>query len=314
MTFPRQISADLCTRDPNRRFCKPAFWCTVVLLFRGRRHGNVAAVICFALVAATCGAADSDESLYREQLLPLLRTYCFECHDTSSEIPLENDDTAAAMQTQRQRWARALAQVRLGTMPPEDGPEMDASTRKQMIDVLDHFSNSVDCVGNPNAGKVVLTRLNRAEYRNTVLDLLGVDYRPADDFPGDDVGYGFDRIGDVLSLSPLLMEKYLDAAEAISGEAIYTPPPPQIYEIDKAPSALIGAEKYGSGGRITLASHGTVSLQPEMPFAGMCTLTSTASGDQGGNEPVKMEVVSGRFKKVIDVPSDQVKDYEVKFR
>lgn len=76
--------------------------------------------------------------------------------------------------------------------------------------------------------------IDRAEYRNAIRDLVGVDYALADDFPGDDVGYGFDNIGDVLSLPPLLMEKYLDAAEAIIGEAICTPPPPQLFELERS--------------------------------------------------------------------------------
>lgn len=64
-------------------------------------------------------------------------------------------------------------------------------------------------------------RLNRNEYDNAVPhNLLGVNFRPADDFPSDDVGYGFDNIGDVLSLPPLLMEKYLDAAESIARQSI----------------------------------------------------------------------------------------------
>ncbi len=70
------------------------------------------------------------------------------------------------------------------------------------------------CVLTPDPGRVTLRRLNRVEYNNTIRDLFGVDFRPADDFPSDDVGYGFDNIGDVLSLPPLLMEKYLAAAEA----------------------------------------------------------------------------------------------------
>ena len=65
----------------------------------------------------------------------------------------------------------------------------------------------------PNPGHLVVRRLNRAEYNNTVRDLVGVDLRPADDFPQDDTGYGFDTIGAVLSLPPVLMEKYLSAAE-----------------------------------------------------------------------------------------------------
>ena len=75
-------------------------------------------------------------------------------------------------------------------------------------------------------GHVTLRRLNRNEYRNTVRDLLGVDYEPAADFPADDVGYGFDNIGDVMSLPPLLMEKYLAAAQEISQQAIVLPAEP----------------------------------------------------------------------------------------
>src|SRR5467141_2035736 len=72
-----------------------------------------------------------------------------------------------------------------------------------------------------NYGRVTARRLNRVEYDNSVRDLLGVDLHPADDFPQDDSGYGFDNIGDVLSLSPVLMEKYLTAAEKISRTAIF---------------------------------------------------------------------------------------------
>ena len=72
-------------------------------------------------------------------------------------------------------------------------------------------------------GNITLQRLNKAEYNNTIRDLIGLDLRPADDFPSDDVGYGFDNIGDVLSMSPLLMEKYMRAAENIAEAAIVTP-------------------------------------------------------------------------------------------
>jgi hypothetical protein len=71
-----------------------------------------------------------------------------------------------------------------------------------------------DC-NHPDPGRVTIRRLNRAEYNNTIRDLVGVDFQPASDFPADDSGYGFDNIGDVLSLSPVLMEKYLAAAEKI---------------------------------------------------------------------------------------------------
>ncbi len=73
-------------------------------------------------------------------------------------------------------------------------------------------------------GRVTIRRLNRSEYNNTIRDLIGIDFHPADDFPSDDVGYGFDNIGDVLSMPPILMEKYLAAAETISEEAIIVEP------------------------------------------------------------------------------------------
>jgi hypothetical protein len=78
----------------------------------------------------------------------------------------------------------------------------------------------------PDPGRVTARRLNRTEYNNTVRDLLAIDFQPAADFPADDSGYGFDNIGDVLSLSPLLMEKYLAAAEKIAKTAILPPPLP----------------------------------------------------------------------------------------
>src|SRR5262249_27421332 len=78
----------------------------------------------------------------------------------------------------------------------------------------------IDCAKEIDPGRITLRRLNRAEYNNTIQDLLGINFRPADDFPSDDVGYGFDNIGDVLTLPPHLLEKYLAAAEAIAEEAI----------------------------------------------------------------------------------------------
>lgn len=260
----------------------------------------------------------SREAAFRDQLQPLLRAYCFECHgndDAQGDVHLEKYGSVKELTADRKEWFRALKQVQLGTMPPEDGPKMDSATRARMVKLIDELANSVDCVRNPNPGKVTLRRLNREEYRNTIRDLTGVDYTPARGFPGDDVGYGFDNIGDVLSLPPLLMEKYLDAAEAISGKAIYTPPPPEIYEIAKTPDKLIGSEKFStSSSAVNLYSSGTVSIAPELPFGGEFVVTITASATQAGNEPAKMEVKSGKFKQVIDVPTKEPKEYAVKLR
>ena len=86
------------------------------------------------------------------------------------------------------------------------------------------FENA-DKNAKPDPGRVTVRRLNRVEYNNTVRDLFGVDIKPAEDFPSDDVGHGFDNIGDVLSLSPVLMERYLAASETVAQRVIQPIPP-----------------------------------------------------------------------------------------
>src|SRR5881409_3412634 len=104
-------------------------------------------------------------------------------------------------------------------MPPEKKPQPTPEERELIAAWIQSEIFKCDC-DHPDPGRVTIRRLNRAEYNNTIRDLVGIDFRPADDFPSDDVGYGFDNIGDVLSLPPVLMEKYLAAAETIATTAI----------------------------------------------------------------------------------------------
>ena len=257
-------------------------------------------------------AADSSRhGKFTEQLQPLLQTYCVDCHDTASEVVL-SVDSPDAMTEDRDTWIRALAQVRLGTMPPSDGEPMDASARLAMGELIDELANAVDCVRHPNAGRVALRRLNRHEYRNTIRDLTGVNYSPAVGFPGDDVGYGFDNIGDVLSLPPILMEKYLDAAEEITGRAIYTPPPARTFALDRQGSTLVGSDKYKDyGNGLVISGNGSVTLEKDLPFGGDYRLIVTASGQQAGNQPCRMRVQVGRATQMFDVPNDAPKPFVV---
>src|SRR5262249_16208871 len=140
-----------------------------------------------------------------------------------------------------------------------------------------------------NPGRVTLRRLNRAEYNNTVRDLLGVDFRPADNFPVDDVGYGFDNIGDVLTLQPLLMEKYLDAAEAVAGKATGVPGPNPGASWSRAGKDLEGGEPYEASARI-LAGEGETAAEFEASEAGDYRIRVRAFGHQAGDEPVKVAV------------------------
>lgn len=175
-------------------------------------------------------------------------------------------------------------------MPPADARRMPAPIRAKLVKWLQELAPDGDCDSPANAGKVVMRRLNRNEYRHTVLDLTGVHYAPATDFPGDDVGYGFDNIGDVLSLPPSLMEKYLAAAEEITAQAVWSPDPAETWELQGSPKNFEGAEVFGGGSDLSMYFNGTVTWTVDVPFPGTYTLTLSASGDQAGRDPVAAEV------------------------
>ena len=109
-------------------------------------------------------------------------------------------------------------------MPPLEEEQPTEEQRQAVTTWLARELERIDAATPPDPGRVTARRLNRTEYNNTIKELLGVDIRPADDFPQDDAGYGFDNIADVLSLSPVLMEKYVSAADRVARVALFGPP------------------------------------------------------------------------------------------
>ena len=109
--------------------------------------------------------------------------------------------------------------LRSESMPPEGEPRPDPAE----LETLDAWLDAALEPDGHEPGRITLRRLNRSEYNNTIRDLIGLDLRPADDFPSDDVGYGFDNIGEVLATPPILVEMYLAAADSVIGEAFGHP-------------------------------------------------------------------------------------------
>src|SRR5688572_23467805 len=110
-------------------------------------------------------------------------------------------------------------------MPPQGEPAPAAAQRPIVLDWIDNSVFYVD-PNRPDPGPNTLRRLNRAEYNNTVPEVLRVDSRPADQFPADDAGYGFDNIADVLTVSPPHFERYRSAAREVAEEATPLEQPP----------------------------------------------------------------------------------------
>ncbi|HKQ40604.1 MAG TPA: DUF1592 domain-containing protein, partial [Verrucomicrobiae bacterium] len=171
------------------------------------------------LVIGTAAAAD-----FQKDIQPLLQKYCSDCHMDGSkkgELSLDEYPSIEAHLQNQKLWSAVWEMLRADMMPPFKKPQPSADDRQQIVTWIEREVFKVD-PANPDPGRVTIRRLNREEYRNTIRDLLGVEYDVTDSFPTDDTGYGFDTIGDVLSLSPLLMEKYIAAAQEIVGKAVDT--------------------------------------------------------------------------------------------
>jgi hypothetical protein len=161
---------------------------------------------------------------YEKSVLPLLRQFCYGCHGDGKKkggVALDAYPTPQSILVDRATWEHVLKNLRGHLMPPEGKPQPADAERELIASWVESQVYACDCK-HPDPGRVTLRRLNRTEYNNTIRDLVGVDFQPAEDFPADDSGYGFDNIGDVLSMSPVLLEKYLAAAEKILNAAIVT--------------------------------------------------------------------------------------------
>src|SRR5262245_24915356 len=158
---------------------------------------------------------------------PFVTENCIPCHGFKKQkngLNLESYESATSLRDEHERWAEVVKKLRAREMPPEEEPQPPEHQRQSVAGWLAKELDRIDKLTPPDPGRVTARRLNRTEYNNTVRDLLGVDTHPADDFPQDDAGYGFDNIADVLSLSPVLMEKYISAADKVTRAALFGPP------------------------------------------------------------------------------------------
>ena len=242
------------------------------------------------------------EGQFRETVLPVLREHCWDCHGDSESkggVNFDRHTNLVAVLGDRGTWERVLQTVRSGEMPPKKRKVQPSSQeRTNLVAWIDRTLFPID-PSRPDPGRVTLRRLNRVEYNHTIRDLVGVDFEPAADFPQDDVGYGFDNIGDVLSTPPILLEKYLKAAEDILDRAIVTGPvAPRTTRY--APSRIEGHA--GGGALASLTTRGEMSVTYEAPVGGDYLFRVQAYGDQAGAEKVQMALkADGRELEQIEV-------------
>ncbi|MCU1235397.1 MAG: hypothetical protein JWP63_3364, partial [Candidatus Solibacter sp.] len=189
-----------------------------------------------ALALATAGALlAADVPTFAQTVAPVLTRTCAPCHNenlASGGVDIAPFTQAASLTKNREGWDIILRKIRANEMPPKGvprPPQMDAA-----IQFLAAEFEAADRNLKPDPGRVTARRLNRSEYSNTIRDLLGVEFHAEKSFPTDDLGNGFDNIGDVLTVSPVLMERYMAAAARIASRAVGADPLPKPLEAQYA--------------------------------------------------------------------------------
>jgi len=244
--------------------------------------------------------AAAEEPSFSRDVLPFLKAHCFHCHGKSdgkneADLTLDRFKDDLSLQQERKLWDNVLHMLRNGEMPPKERPRPPAAEIEAVMKGITGVLANFDCNQARNVGRVTVRRLNRFEYNNTIRDLVGVDFKSAADFPADDVGYGFDNIGDVLSTTPLLLEKYLAAAESIMEQAIanvepITPKDTRLPDFN----VTRGAGEEGARGRPTVL-YGRGSVSAEGFFEeGDYTIKIEVYAQQVGDEPVKATIRTGQ--------------------
>ena len=235
---------------------------------------------------------------------PVLSRNCSGCHNeslNSGGLDITPFTSAASLTESREGWEVILKKLRSGEMPPKGMPRPPQPQMEAVIQYLQGEFEKADRNVKPDPGRVTARRLNRAEYSNTIRDLLAVDFHAEKDFPTDDSGDGFDNMADILSVSPLLMEKYLTAAERIAARAVYADPLPKPVQAQYGPNQQ----------NIRRVSVSMIEAKHRVDFDGDYTIVIGLPGTRGkGAEPVMMGLwMDGQLlekQRVETKPSDMV--------
>jgi hypothetical protein len=181
-------------------------------------------VVLAVLCPCSSGADSQRAARFDKDIQPILAEYCYDCHGdgmNKGQVSFDEFKSHEERLGRRDLWRAVLKNVRAGLMPPEKKPRPSAPELRRLEAWIKGEVFGID-PQHPDPGRVTIRRLNRVEYRNTIRDLMGFDFKAGEEFPPDDTGYGFDNIGDVLTVSPLLLEKYMQAAETIVAAAVPT--------------------------------------------------------------------------------------------
>ena len=248
-------------------------------------------------------------------LEPFVRTHCLSCHGgETTKGKLDLTKPAAGTVEQLWRWHRLAERVQAGEMPPPDAERPAAAERAAFGAAVERLLRAEVPRLAPDPGRVTVRRLSRSQWAHCVQDLFGVDVA-TNDFPVDDLGYGFDTIGDALTFSTLHLERYLAGAREVATAVFHgeDPATPTVRRVEAETMRVVGGGLVTQDGELAgLLSRASIATDVTLPRDGVYRLRVHAGGDQAGDEPVKMLVqLDGRDLATIDVAQRRVQAFEL---
>jgi mono/diheme cytochrome c family protein len=194
------------------------------------RRSLALSIGCGVLAFAATDRARAQSDGFETMVKPVIQQSCSACHNASAmtgglDLSRFLKESRPEALEDREVWEKVIRKLKAGEMPPPGMPRPPAEKLAAVSQWLEQQYETADADAKPDPGTLTVRRLNRYEYTNTVRDLLAVNLDAAADFPPDPYAYGFDNIGDALSLSPALTEMYLKAAQRTARAAIPLTPP-----------------------------------------------------------------------------------------
>ena len=225
-----------------------------------------------------------------------LNQYCVTCHNATLKTAgllldqLDPDQISA----DPLHWEKVLRKLRARSMPPAGMPRPDEATYVKLVDHIEGKLNAI-AEHSPNPGRPTLHRLNRAEYANVIRDLLGLQINSRDLLPADDIGYGFDNIGDVLSVSPYLLERYLAVAAKVSRLAVGDTTQPADFQTYDVSRYLVQDDRISED--LPYGSRGGLAIRHYFPV--------------DGEYVFKVKLQTGRFDEIIGLDKERQLDIRI---
>ena len=263
--------------------------------------------LCLAVGAFFCGGLSlGGEPSFADAVAPVLKKHCVECHsgrEPKGELSLDGPAPDLATDAAQEEWLQLVKRVTSGEMPPKEKPRLSEEEKKTLSDWGRSAVAAAVAKKRAGQGRVILRRLNRVEYDNTMRDLLGIEFELKEMLPLDTSADGFDNVGEALHTSSFLLERYLEAADAALDVAIANKPQPPLIKkrflLKDERGVQIATEKvYRQEGDATIlfsSSHWNAITVGQFypPHRGRYRFRVAARAIQSSGKPVSYRVDAG---------------------